>query len=131
MRRGILYLFSLMMLIVASCQKNQEAEEQTRDAQLLYNESKKLLKIYTDSLKNATTRMDLENISERFENSLASLYNQYPSETDMEMTEGENDTLYLLTKKLLVTKDRRAKELGPLVAENDSINNEDQEKQEK
>ncbi|MDE6682981.1 MAG: hypothetical protein K2J87_06100, partial [Muribaculaceae bacterium] len=71
----------------------------------LYQKSVRLIRLYTDSFENAQDSATLLNLNERFTSSLTALNFKYPSETCLEISEGENDTLTNLTEKIISVRD--------------------------
>ncbi|MDE5789929.1 MAG: hypothetical protein K2H96_01690 [Muribaculaceae bacterium] len=75
------------------------------NASELYHKSVRLLKLYTDSFAMATDSVTLLGLNERFSSSLTALNFKYPSETCLEISEGENDTLTNLTERIIDLRD--------------------------
>lgn len=71
--------------------------EETR----LFEESVKLLKLYTDSLSQAKDTALIDGLMTRFREKLDRINNSVPPETDMHLSEGQNDTLAYMTRNLL------------------------------
>lgn len=71
--------------------------EETR----LFEESVKLLKLYTDSLSQAKDTALIDGLMIRFREKLDRINNSVPPETDMHLSEGQNDTLASMTRSLL------------------------------
>ncbi len=71
----------------------------------LYSESTQLIKRYTDSLANTYDSTTIHNLMVHFQDRLDKINNGVPPETDLRLSEGQNDTLAMLIEKLLRTRD--------------------------
>lgn len=96
-------VFSLIaMLIVGSSSCKQRVNDAERDAaRILFEKQLALIKAYTDSLEQLDDTTDREPVLNRFRDKLTMLNLEYPHAADGAMTEGENDTLFMATQKLL------------------------------
>ena len=105
------YLYSLtvigiivLLLPFVSCGR-PKPDSHRSDAVDLYNKSVKLIKLYLDSFSMASDSATLLEMNGRFEHDLTALNFKYPSETCLEISEGENDTLTNLTCRLIEIRD--------------------------
>lgn len=110
-----------VMLLSPSCVKKQQFT--LRDHAIsLYNESRRLIKIYIDSMSHAGDSAKVEAIGARFEDKLAKLNFKYPANTDLDISEDENDTLIMLTTEYVVTRDSMLYRFAhPLLLRPDSL----------
>lgn len=94
----------MALLALSGCKKN--ATNSLRDDALdLYRQSVKLIAQYTDSFSCTKDSAGLLELNERFEHDLTALNFKFPSETCLEISEGENDTLTNLTDKIVLLRD--------------------------
>lgn len=91
----------------------------------LYSHSVSLIKSYTDSMKLATDSARVNALAENLEIRLTSLNFKYPADTDLLMTEGENDTLAMMVSKFVKLKKERLYQFAhPIVrSDSDSVKN--------
>lgn len=116
-----LFLFAFIFILIPACRKEVNNDTNNIDSENLYFESKQLIIQFADSFLKAENLRQLDSLANCFEESLLKINNKYPPETDMGISEGENDTLFLLTKKLLLIKEKRHKELSANLQTTDSI----------
>ena len=91
------------------------------DAVDLYRQSVMLIAQYTDSFNCAKDSAKLLELNERFEHDLTALNFKYPSETCLEISEGENDTLTNLTDKIVSLRDSLLYRYANPIQTSDSI----------
>lgn len=105
-----LYLLPLSIALIllsfglVAC-KEKQAPTLAKEAQELYSKSVGLISLYTDSLLASKDSSTLIQLDKRFENTLTKLNYQYPAGTDYEITEGENDTLTMMSVRYVSLKD--------------------------
>lgn len=88
--------------LFAACGQNssdatEDREQMRGEADALFAEQSALLKAYTDSALNAADSAALSRATENCEEALWRANKKYPQLTDAAMTQGQNDTLSLLT----------------------------------
>lgn len=83
-----------------SCQR-QSTDAERDAARILFEKQLALIRAYTDSLEQLDDTTDREPVLARFRDKLTMLNLEYPHKADAAMTEGENDTLFMATQKLL------------------------------
>lgn len=104
--KNILGILSVLFIITVSVNCSRPTDNKERDtAVALYKENINLLRIYIDSMKNATDSATVFNIGENFDKAMVALHYAYPSNTDLNISEGENDTIILLTERLISIRD--------------------------
>lgn len=117
-------LFSIslawMLLVPMACKKTP-VNIHRGDALDLYRKSVRMIKLYTDSLQAAPDSATLLNIEERFSDAMTDLNFDYPSETCLEISEGENDTLTSLTERFIFLRDSLLIRYANPIEVNDSI----------
>ena len=92
----------------------KEEEVEDDDTDLLYHSTLKLTKIYADSIKMATDSATASGAFSRFNAELDSLNFRVRPDTDLLLTEGENDTIYANLMTVRKIYDRKMKELGEI-----------------
>lgn len=110
----IIGIISILLITAAGCDKKTERKTRGEEDRL-YSESVALIKRYTDSLAATTDSTQIHNLMTHFQDRLDKINNGVSPETDMLMSEGQNDTLAELVAKLLETRDKSLK--GPETAE--------------
>lgn len=95
----------LLGLVISTSCRRPVPDSHREDAVDLYSKSVKLIRQYIDSLSNAVDSAEVIRINNRFEHDLTALNFKYPSETCLEISEGENDTLTNLTERLIQVRD--------------------------
>lgn len=113
-----LFLFITSASCLVSC-INVETGGNDLNADRLYRKSRQLLLQYTDSFRNARDTADITRIEKNYQSDLVQINFSVPPETDTKMSEGENDTLYMLTKKMLLIKNSKLKSIS--AASSDTI----------
>lgn len=95
---------------MAGCGNHGDGES-NRQGALLYEESYRLVKSYTDSLAKAPDSASVKRLSESFETTIAKVNFKYGADTDLEMTQQENDTLATLLDRYAKVRDSRLEQL--------------------
>lgn len=108
-------------LLLTACGASGEQEEASDDSDRLYHESLTLIASYTDSLRNAPDSTAVNEKFQRFQQELDSLNRTVAPDTDLLLTEGENDTLYMRLTSLVELYNSRLKVLEQ---PGDSVDNE-------
>lgn len=116
--KGWLAVISFGVLMLGSCGRHHEDEQQPpTDVYRLYHTTNKLLRECYREMETAT---DSATVTEAFDNlnsALDSLNFSVAADTDLQLTEGENDTTYNNIIAVRRLYDRRLRELA--VKEND------------
>lgn len=100
MRKAPFIIAVCFVVLVIACSKSGD-DTMRRAARILFEKQSELINAYTDSLENLPDTVDREPVLSRFRDKLTALNLRYPHDADAAMTEGENDTLYNLTRRLL------------------------------
>jgi len=106
-----LFLFITSASCLVSC-INVETGGNDMNADRLYRKSRQLLLQYTDSFRNARDTADITRIEKKYHSDMIKINFSVPPETDTKMSEGENDTLYMLTAKMLLIKNNKLKSIS-------------------
>lgn len=92
------------------------------DARVLYEKSLRLIKIYSDSLAVAKDSASVERLFKAYDDAVTRLNFDYPADTGLEISEGENDTLTNLTLRFVELRDSLLYRFAhPLVIAPDSL----------
>lgn len=100
-KNNILLLpIAILMVLTYGCSKSNE-QSSSDDASRMYNELKKLVISSTDSLKSASDSTSVATAVENYEKLLTKIIMHYPAQTDMRLSQGQQDTLAQLTEKFV------------------------------
>lgn len=97
-------LYVMLLIILAACTE-KKTDPARIAARSLYQKSESILSKYTDSVKNARDSSSLLGIMDRLDLALTECEFTYPPETDLKMSEGENDTLANLAMRISFLRD--------------------------
>lgn len=98
MKKNIILSYIFLLLLSGGCKKSGESGS-ADPSNLLFNKSEALIRLYIDSVKNATDSLKLYEIISHFDNKMTNLNYEFPPDTDLMMSEEENDSLIKLYKK--------------------------------
>lgn len=106
MRRFPLFsvIFALVIFSFSQCTSKPDNTKRLQ-ARALYTESVRMIKHFSDSMRSASDSARVEELAERFMHDLTALNFKFPTDTDLEMSEGENDTLINLTERYILLRD--------------------------
>lgn len=90
---------AIAILLAASCSSNSE-EKSEQEVRKLFEQTCKLTKLYTDSIKSANDTTAVEALMTRFDERMTDLNFSVTADTDLKLTEGQNDTIASLIAKL-------------------------------
>lgn len=110
----------MLLLILAACTEKKTDQARVA-ARSLYQQSERILSKYTDSVKSARDSSSLLGIMERLDLALTECEFTYPPETDLRMSEGENDTLANLALRISFLRDSLLYVYAHPVVPSDSI----------
>lgn len=120
MNKGIALLFGTFLFLGACRGKDKDIPPPPDDATILYNKTLQLISQYSDSLSNAPDSMVIMEVMTHFNEKLDSLNFSVPPDTDLKISEGENDTLYLSIEKIRLLYDERLKRMAGRETENEA-----------
>lgn len=116
-----LFLYLSFILLSFSCGGNKENKEDN-SADILFEKSVSLIKDFQTKIKNSPDSLTVDSLSELFEKQLTDLNFSVPPQTDMKLSEQENDSLATLLFQLEDLKKEKLKSLSKHpVSEKDSI----------
>lgn len=103
----------MLPLLLAACGGKTEEEEDTgtEDALILYTSTLMLIRQYTDSISTAPDSLTLSQIYTRFNAKLDSVNFAVEPDTDLSLSEGQNDTLFIEMEKFRALYNQRLQHL--------------------
>ena len=103
MKQSFLACLTSMLLIVGGC-SNPKTIDNKSESDKMFIELKELLMLYSDSLKNASDSASITNIVDQYESELTKTIYKYPAESDLQLTQGQQDTIASLTDNFVAIK---------------------------
>ena len=103
-------------------EKNRKDRSQAEE---MYGQICKLVKEYTDRLEVAPDSADWAEVCTEFEEKLDKISFSYPPDTDLLLTEGQNDTIHALMQDYVRVRGERIHGLMHPMTEADTLINED------
>lgn len=100
----------IIALFAGGCRRKDD-NNLDREAKELFENSVRLIKSYSDSLKTAGDTARIEYLTNAFDKSLTSLNFKYPADTDLSLSEEENDSMIKLISRIVELRQQRLKEL--------------------
>lgn len=118
----LIIIIALTVLATPGCIRNN-SETSHEAAGKLFEKSIKLLSIYTDSIHSASDSASVESLIHTYEYKINAVNFEFPPDTDLRLTEEENDSLIKMTDRLVCARKERLKALSELTNTNktDSI----------
>lgn len=116
-------IIGFILVYSGSCTGNKDQNSHLQ-ASRLFEKSIVLIKAYTDSLNVARDSAHVESLARSFESKINTVNFEFPPETDLKLTQEENDSLIKLIDRLVDARRRRLKQFAGLL--NDTISSEQQ-----
>ncbi len=117
MRKTVLFTLLAAVLLCAGGCSPEKKKKDRGEANEMFERICKLTEDYTKRLENAPDSADWASLCSEFEEKLDKITFSYPPDTDLLLTEGQNDTIHLLMDKYVnVRKGRINGILHPVVA---------------
>ena len=104
---GVLFIVIIACEVIFTCCMNNERKDSKGEEDRLYAETLALIRQYSDSLEVSKDTAAIKNLMIHFQDRLDRLNNKVAPETDMRMSEGQNDTLAQMLIDLLRLRDER------------------------
>lgn len=107
-------IWLIVLLAVCACGHTSTSDEEAErpvDALRLYSTTCRLVNIYADSIRNAPDSASAIVAFEHLQSELDSLNFSVEPDTDLLLTEGENDTIYMNLMAVRKIYDRRLEQL--------------------
>lgn len=108
------------LLVFAACGENKENASRIA-ARNLFEKSRELGQSYIDSMLKAKDSLTLISLSDRYEENLTKLNYEYGADTDLHISEGENDTLINLNHRFVNVRDSLLKRYAYLKLHPDTV----------
>lgn len=97
------------LAFVSSCSEHRQDDRSQPDE--LFARTVEIVKKYTDSLRSVPDTAAIARLTDSYEAAVTKLNLSYPPETDMRMTEGQQDSIWRYTRKFLEVKRSRIRHL--------------------
>lgn len=104
------------LCVLPACRNSGENHDHAV-AEQLFQKSLRLIELYTDSMKNVSDSASYRRMKNDFDEKLAKVNFQFPADTDLHLTQEENDSLAKILDKFV----KLVKEKGEGLNANDSI----------
>ena len=104
---------------MVACQNKDSKDKNDEEASHLFTKSAELIISFTNQLENAQDSTSIDSIINNLEKKLVDLNFSFPPNTDLKLTEQENDSLYKLMQKYKEVRNKRLH--NPYILKEDSI----------
>lgn len=111
LKRGIMPLFMVSLCGMAGCGNSGEKYDHAV-AQQLFQKSVRLIELYTDSMKNVSDSATYRRLRDSFDDKLSKVNFQFPADTDLHLTQEENDSLMRMLDKFVKMVNEKGKSLN-------------------
>jgi len=106
-------LLSISLIIIgASCSRNQYIPDDSGATYEMYRELCDTYRAYTDSMKCATDSASMAIASEGIDKALNDIYAKYPPDSDLRLSQSQNDTLWILALQYIKQRERFFRTMG-------------------
>lgn len=110
MKKELLTSFLLLFLFIA-CGKNNDSDNY-EEARLLFSQSAELIIDTTQKIELSNDSSAIDSLSRLYEKKITDINFSIPPETDLKLTEQENDSLFKLMVNMQRTKEDKLKKLA-------------------
>lgn len=108
MRKSSIIIYGAAALaasvLFASCRESNYQDIRV-DSRRLYESSVSLLKSYTDSLQHAGDSTEVMTLDKTLDDKITKVNAEYSPEAALRISEGENDTLTMMTMRFVALRD--------------------------
>ncbi|MCH5227508.1 MAG: hypothetical protein J1F16_06825 [Muribaculaceae bacterium] len=111
--------FLPLFIIITSCGKKEDTTG-SEDARQLFTLSAINILEFTERISNSKDSSEIDSLTQLFEKTITDINFSVPPETDLKLTEQENDSLFKLLKQMRSETQARLYELGQV--KNDTLN---------
>lgn len=118
--KNLLIWASLSIICMSGCTSEKKTKDRS-DANDMFFRICKLTKDYTVKLTEAPDSASWEDLTSEYEDRLEKINFSYPPDTDLLLTEGQNDTIHNLMMEYIKARDLRLNELLHPIVEVDSL----------
>ncbi|MDE5996811.1 MAG: hypothetical protein K2G77_01215 [Muribaculaceae bacterium] len=120
----VIAFISMSLGCFCGCKPEKNIKDRS-EATEMYGKICKLTKEYAESLTNAPDSSAWALLCNEFEEKLDKISFSYPPDTDLLLTEGQNDTIHLLMLDYIKARDERIHDILYPVVELDSLTDAD------
>lgn len=113
MNRYKILILSLVIGFI-SCQKKEDVRR-TDEASVLFEKSAELIISYTQKINTAPDSAAVDSLYKTYEKHITDINFSVPPQTDLYLSEQENDSLYTLLQNLNASKSTRLSQLKVLL----------------
>ena len=117
----------LNVMVFASCVNNDEENKNLLLPRQLFSQSAEILNDEIKNIFNMRDSLEVDSLHEALEKKLVDINFSYPPETDLLLTEQENDSLFKLLSLFRNIKEEKLKEFH--INKTDTIENEIEKKE--
>lgn len=117
---AVIFLF---LIIISACKINKHEKDHEMSSQL-FSKTVQLINHYTDSINNTQDSASLKRMKIQFNDKLAKVNFQFPADTDLGLTQEENDCIIHMLDRLVIIINRKDSIISSLprdTIENESI----------
>ena len=115
------------VMVLASCVNNDEGNKNLLLPRQLFSQSAEILNDEIKNIFNMRDSLEVDSLHEALEKKLVDINFSYPPETDLLLTEQENDSLFKLLSVFRNIKEEKLKEFH--INKTDTIENEIEKKE--
>ena len=113
-------VISIASLCIAGCSKEKKYVDRS-DAKEMFERICKLTSDYTEILANSADSLSWAKATSEYEEKLDKINFSFPPDTDLLLTEGQNDTIHSLMLAYIKARDERIHEILYPIVEVDSL----------
>lgn len=100
MKRGLHFIcFFVSLCFLGACEM-KDKKEKSEEAEKLYQESIETLNLFISQIQSANDSISIDSLLERYEKKITDINFAVSPETDLKLTEQQNDSIYKLIEKL-------------------------------
>ncbi len=117
-------LLSIGGLLLSGCDQEKKSKDRS-EAQEMYEKICKLTQDYTNRLLDSPDSSSWATACTEYEEKLEKISFSYPPDTDLLLTEGQNDTIHSLMLAYIQVRDERIQRILHPIVEADTLENAD------
>ena len=111
MKLSAVFSFIILVFFLTSCEK-KESNDNSEEARQLFSESADLILDITSKINSASDSTTIDSLSRLYEKRITDINFSYPAETDLKLTEQENDSLFKLIVSMKNVKSDKLQKLS-------------------